>query len=303
MVQSQLGQLIKDLRESSGLSQKELAKSICSQSEISKIEAGKNIPNIDTMIQIAIKVGVDLNYFFYRLEKPDYDFIKDRFMEIRKAVRNKDYQLLEKLLKKLDSHPLFQNNREKQFLLWHHGIVQYYLYKNSEQSLIYLSRSVEMKKSPAYTEQEIEIINSIGIIYCEEKNCNEGIELLKEALEAFGKLPYISNERVFIRLLYNLAKSYYYENKYEESKTYCHQGIEYCLETETNYLLGEHTYQLGLTLKKMEELEEALASLHKARALFDIQNKAEYIKETDEYIKEIEDILALKQTVAKTEPR
>lgn len=287
MVKSHLGQLIRDLRESSGLSQEELAENVCSQSEISKIESGRNIPNVDTLIQIAVKLGVDFNYFFNRIEKPDYDFLKERFTEIRKAIRNKDYKLLEKLLKKLENHPLSQNNREKQFLRWHLALVQYYLYQNKEKSLMYLNEALSLKKSLAYTEQEIEILNSIGIIYCEEKNCIKGIKLLEESLEAFNNLPYVTNEKIYIRILYNLAKSYYLENHFADSLRYCQKGIDYCLDHETSYLLGELFYQQGLTYMKMKESKEAVVSLNKAKALFEIQNKEGYVNKVNEKLNEM----------------
>lgn len=122
--------------------------------------------------------------------------------------------------------------------------------------------------------------------------CSEGIKLFEEALEVYDNLTYITNGKIYVRLLYNLAKSYYLENIFEDSFIYCHKGIEYCLESETIYLLGELFYQQGLTYMKMGVLEEALVSLHRTRALFDIQSKtAEYIENTDEYIKKIEEIM------------
>lgn len=282
-----LGQLIKDLRESNGMSQKELAQGICSQSEISKIEAGKNMPYTDIMIQIAIKLGVDLNYFFYRIDKPEPDFINDRFIEIRKAVREKDYYLVEGQLKKLDNHPLFRNYREKQFLLWHHGIIQYYLYKNTELSFHFLNKALAMRRTAAYTEQEIEIINSLGAIYCEVSMCSEGIKVLEEALEVFNKLSYVANETIYTRILYNLAKSHYLIGGYQESKNYCNMGIKYCLDIESSYLFGELLYLLGQAFKKLNEFEEAFIVLQRARALFEIQNKSHFIEKADEQLQEI----------------
>lgn len=144
-----------------------------------------------------------------------------------------------------------------------------------------------MRNTSAYNEQEIEILNSLGIIYCEENMCSEGISILEDALGSYNKLNYVSNEIVYIRLLYNLAKSYYLQGNLIESKKYCNQGIEHCLNIESNYLLGELLYQLGLSFMKMNKSEEALNSFNRARALFAIQNRGSYIEATDDKLREL----------------
>ncbi len=56
-----LGEAIKELRQSLGYTQEEFAQGICSQSQISKIEKGEISPYVHTLIQMALKLGWNLD--------------------------------------------------------------------------------------------------------------------------------------------------------------------------------------------------------------------------------------------------
>ena len=55
------GKQIKQLRIERKLTQKELAKDVCSQAELSKIENGKTIPTIDLVQRLSQKLHISMD--------------------------------------------------------------------------------------------------------------------------------------------------------------------------------------------------------------------------------------------------
>ncbi|NRG48395.1 helix-turn-helix transcriptional regulator, partial [Bacillus sp. CRN 9] len=102
IINNNLAQLIKDLRQSIGISQRELAEGVCSQSEISQIENGKIIPCIYTLMSISERLGVEPVYFIDRINKDEYTLLSNIKKEIRDCSHNKNYIKMSKLIKKYE---------------------------------------------------------------------------------------------------------------------------------------------------------------------------------------------------------
>jgi ribosome-binding protein aMBF1 (putative translation factor) len=60
---TQIGKRIHDVRKTKGISQEDLAKGICSQAQISKIEKGQSHPTVKTLFLISERLEVDCYYF------------------------------------------------------------------------------------------------------------------------------------------------------------------------------------------------------------------------------------------------
>jgi len=58
------GQQIKQLRSERKMTQKELAKGVCSQAELSKIENGKTMPTIDLVQRLSQKLHISMEQLF-----------------------------------------------------------------------------------------------------------------------------------------------------------------------------------------------------------------------------------------------
>jgi HTH-type transcriptional regulator, pleiotropic regulator of extracellular virulence genes len=68
MIATHIGVEVKKLRKSKGLTQQELAKNICHQSEISRIEAGNVYPSMYILYGISGKLDVSMSYFYELLD-------------------------------------------------------------------------------------------------------------------------------------------------------------------------------------------------------------------------------------------
>jgi transcriptional regulator with XRE-family HTH domain len=279
-----LGAAIREVRVRLNITQKELAEGICSQSEISKIESGVISPYVHTLVKISKKLGIDPSYFLKQLYKDQYEFISHAKSLIREAIKKKDYKEVRRLINKYQLHPSFQDVEEKQFITWHKGVVTFYLDHDDVNAIKLLNEALNMKDSIQATEQDIQILNSMAIIFCEKEQWKKAEEVFRQAEEIYKKSLFITDFTIYIRLCYNLSKMLYSLERYKEGLKKCEKGIELCKSYESNYLFGELLYQKGIILIKMGKREEGIKYLEKSLFIFELLGKESYLKLVQEKI-------------------
>lgn len=279
-----LGDTIHSIRVKLNISQKELADGICSQSQISKIESGQISPYVDTLVKISKKLGISPSYFLNIVYKYQYHFISTSKDLVRKAISSKDYKEVKRMVNRFEKHPSFQDIEEKQFLKWHKGIAIYYLDNDFKQSVQILLDSSSMKDSIQHTEQDIQILNSLAIIYSEEEQWERAKCMFEEAIKVFHKSIFIKDITIYIRLCYNLGKLLYSMKQYNDAVNFCNKGLEQCKNHKSSYLHGELLYQKGLTLIEMNNKEEGIKHLKYAFTIFELLGKDSYLEIINEKI-------------------
>jgi transcriptional regulator with XRE-family HTH domain len=273
-----IGSIIRELRKMIGLSQKELAEGICTQAQISKLENGDEYPYSITLYEISKRLGVDMNYFFHSIETPRLDYVEEVKHLIRQYIRKRDYDSVALIIERERTSPLFQTLANKQFLLWHEGICDYYVYKNKERSLHKLREAIKLTQTSDsyYKEREIEVLNSIAIIHDEEKEFEKAIGMYRTALTQLKYLPQVKDEKIKIRILYGLARTLTEMGQYKESLTYSERGIHLCISCESLYLFGELHYQSGCNLIKLGQKESGTRYLEKAVLIFELEKNEKF---------------------------
>lgn len=273
MYQKRIGQIIRELRLSSGLSQESLAKNICSQAQISKLEVGYEIPYSNTLYEISKKLGVDMNYFFEVIETPEVELVKKVQNKIRECVRTKDYKTILQIVNKYKNNPSFQITSSRQFLLWHEAIAQYYCFPNKkDQVLTKLKKALSLTQinKDFYKEREIEILISIAVIYNECKLFDQATCTYLQALKSFEQLPQVKNMNIKIRILYDLSRNLYEKKEYDKSNKYAVQGIDLCIKQKTFYLMGELFLIAALNSRKNNEDYNFFPYLQKSIFIFEL---------------------------------
>ncbi|WP_335870974.1 helix-turn-helix domain-containing protein [Bacillus sp. 2205SS5-2] len=277
----EIGKLIYELRKMNGLSQAKLAEGILSQAQISKIENGHEIPSSVTLYELSKRLNVNVSYFFEEMENPRNDYVEEVKNLIRMNIRNRDYKEVQRIISSEKKGPLYQFIEFKQFLTWHEGICCYYLSEDFTRAMELLQVSLDtFRTCPKilYSEREIEIINSMAIIYQEEKQNEKAIAEYKRALKAYGFLPHIKDIRIKIRVLYGLAKVLNIQKEYQESLDYSLEGIQLCINYESFYLFGELNYQCGDSLVMLNREESGVNYLKNASCIFEVTKKEKYVE-------------------------
>ncbi|TLS37453.1 helix-turn-helix domain-containing protein [Pseudalkalibacillus caeni] len=268
-----VGKSIRELRSFLGISQSELANGICTQSLISQIENDQVSPTADILYKIASRLGVDINYFFDMTDCPRLDYVQEVFFQIRKNIKQREYNMVAEIIKAEEKNPLFHSRKNKQFFQWHKGICAYYLKHDKALSLALLNESLELTATTGknFSEREIEILISIGIIHAEEKEYKQAAVYFKRGFYHVRFFPIIKNPLIEIRLYYNYSKLLTLMNSYEKSIFIAKEGMLLCSTRQVWYLYGELCYQTGKNLIKMNRFEDSLLYLKKALAIFELE--------------------------------
>ncbi|WP_236403320.1 tetratricopeptide repeat protein [Microaerobacter geothermalis] len=130
------------------------------------------------------------------------------------------------------------------------------------------------------SEREIEIKNSMGIIYCEIGQLEQGIDHFEDALKLLTRIKHIKDYQIEIRLYYNLAKTYTSLEKWNDALVYCEKAIRQCIHHSTLYSFGELYYQQGECLLKIGDKSKGEQSLKKAISIFELIGNESFANET-----------------------
>lgn len=284
-----IGEVVREIRKYLNISQTELAKGICTQALISKIEKGEVIPSAEILYYIAKRLGITLDYFFDRMENPQFTYVQEFFYQIRKLIRERNYEEVSLLIKAERNNPIFRNRENRQFLSWHEGICAYYLEHNLRKSMEFLYEALDLAVSMEnYTEKEIEILNSIGIIYSEEGRYKEALEIFSRAIRHMNGITFVQDYTIYLRLFYNYAKVLTQLEDYKLSLQYCDKGLMLCLQHEYLYLFGELHYQKAENLLCLRHTEQALDFFHKSLMIFELQQNHTFVEYVKKRLQEIE---------------
>ncbi|WP_146551446.1 helix-turn-helix domain-containing protein [Rummeliibacillus sp. SL167] len=273
---------LKEIRVKRGYTQAQLAKDICTQAMISNFEKGESVPSSTVLFQLAKKLNLDINYFFYgEQEQSKYTkYINNNAKTkelIRKLVRKKDYESIYYIIKNEKDRNNFSSFEDEQFLLWHEAISEYYLFNTGNKSIQKLENIVKnIKNKEIYTIQDISIMNSIAIMYFEIKEYDLSLKKYKECIFAYEKLN-SPDALLEIRILYGFSRTLSALEKIEEAILNCKKAIRLCVAQESLYLLGELYFQLGRNSSILKKLDESKEFFNKAEVIFEIQGKDEFL--------------------------
>ncbi|WP_022793693.1 helix-turn-helix domain-containing protein [Marinococcus halotolerans] len=271
-----LGTKLKDLRQYYEVSQSELAKSICSQKAISKIERDEMQPTAEILNLIAIKLGVKISYFFDDHEAPRFNYIRDTKDKIDKLIRDYDFIEAMNIIREELKNPLFRKPVHKKFLLWKRAILHFKLTNEKEEALELLQLARDLKtETLSITEEDIGIIINFGTIYMDTKEFNKAVKYFDEARTLYKKLPIDQWGPMQTKIYFNTCVVYANSNKFKKGLKVVDEGIKNVYEQESLYLLGELYYQKGICLYYLGNIKEALRCMEKS--LFYLEEKGQTI--------------------------
>ncbi|MGI8363310.1 helix-turn-helix domain-containing protein [Bacillus cereus] len=283
-----IGLIIKDLRQKRNMRQEELANGICSQANISMIESGKIYPSTFILYQIACKLRVPLNYFFLTNDNIEIDRKNTARQIIQKFLRDKDYLQSFLFIKEEKEIGTFsENNYDLQFQIWAETICLYYTNKiNNPIPPLKKALRKTFTTLKHTTEQELLILNSIGIFLAEKGRIKHAIRILKWVNKTLNSYYYFSNYTLLIKNTYAYAQNLSRQSLYEQSIKLCDKAIKHSLFIESSFLIGELYYEKGLNLYYLNLFYEAQHFLNFAIQVFEMKKQFQYENFVRDKIKE-----------------
>jgi transcriptional regulator with XRE-family HTH domain len=273
---------IRRLRHHVGITQKQLCEGICHQSMLSKIEKGETYPSAKILYLLSKRLGVEMEHFFRFSKIPNVEYVHHFYQKLRKAVREKDYLEVKRIVNREENNPGFKDSAEiQQILLWHKGMVEYYIHQNDQNAILLLEQALNHQAELDFkglTEREVEILNTLAVIHAEVENFREALVYYQRAEQILSKKITIKDPTVLIRVLYNTAKVYTRLKDYILSINLCERAIEVCKDYSLMYLYGELHYHIAYNYEFLKREPGRIIEMYKnAINIFVMQGDMKYI--------------------------
>jgi transcriptional regulator with XRE-family HTH domain len=277
---SVIGTKIKEMRKMVGLTQGDLAEGICTQALISRIEKGDIYPSATALYQIAVKLGVDINYFFEIGTTPRLDYIREVERQLKYLRDTWNYNGMIDVVKTEEKNPLFYKDNDKlQLLFWHKAIYLYEEKKEIESAFTLLHKAYYLTAHPkkAMTEREMQILSTIGTFHASLHHHDEALEYYHQVETAIKTTEHLQEKVIKTKLFCSKARVLTRCGRLKESTAYCLEAIKWCFEEELLWGIGELHYQIGYNYELMNDIENALFYMERALHMFELRDEKVHI--------------------------
>ncbi|MYL35430.1 helix-turn-helix domain-containing protein [Pontibacillus yanchengensis] len=269
-----LGDKVKQIRKKLNISQEALAYGICTQSEISRIEQNQITPSYNILLEITKKLGVNIHFFTDQQNILRLDYIEEVKQQLDAARRDRDYHLIKEIIRSEKDVPAFRIEANKKYLNWHRGIILYHSQNDYQNAIDILHTCLSDKDlSKLHTELDIQVLNSIGIIFRNESELSKATQYLEIGRFIAQEFLEFREKRIYLKTLYNSSKVLTDSKDHKNSIKWCQEGIKQCIRREEMFLFGEFHYQIGRNYVLINNTEKGMQHWKKSQDIFFLQER------------------------------
>ncbi|MCM3618515.1 helix-turn-helix transcriptional regulator [Sutcliffiella horikoshii] len=263
-----LGEEIKRMRKTKGMTQADLANGICTQATVSGIESGRTFPSIDILYYLSLRLQVSMDYFLEKITFRQEQYVNDTYAYINGLIKKNNFQeLLELTEFELKRTSGYKDESLELYLKWQHTISSYELKRIDWESCVH--KLLNLLKTNHYSIKQqfmnIKIKNSLGNVLAKNEEYSRALDIFKEILDEEVNMD--GYHRMKLKVLFNISKVYYEIENYRESHQYAMEGIKYSLVKADMSNLGPLYVQAGQSLYRMGGAPEKSMELYE-NALF-----------------------------------
>lgn len=235
------GEVLKSIRKQRKMTQKMLCEDICSQSVLSRIESGVELPNVLVMQQLCERLEVSIDQVMHD-SSSTIQHNQKIFASFADLFQHKRYKELDEKLKAGKILETLYLEKDFQMYYYYLGSCEYYLNHNLEKSLTILKQGLQYTSKITYlsaTEEVVQLISCAGRIYAELGKLEEADYYLKRSIQLFDEIP---KERVhigMIKVFFNYAFYLFKIGHLEEAEPVVDQGIRLAHQKCSYYFLDE----------------------------------------------------------------
>ncbi len=280
---------IEFLRNKIGYSRKYIAENVCDESTIYRIEKDLQIPRLDVLQKICQKLNVSVDYLLsLDDESKSYMYINKLKKLCREFLYQQEYHSIEYLIEEADiylkNNPNIYDNDFQRFIDWQKAILVHKINRQPMKAKMMLHRLLGNK---IINELDINIANSLALIFLDLENEEAAYDLLNEGLKMLERLPVVEDKTLLPRVYYNLTYLFYDWEKYDECIDFGHRLEYYLTSNHLFYSIGELFHLLGITYEKKKMLDTSYYYLKKAATIFLTEDKVNYHIRTNIALSEI----------------
>lgn len=254
-----LGKQIKQLRIEKNLTQKELAKDVCSQAELSKIENGKIMPTIDLVQRLSQKLHISMGQIF--IDSNEVKLFHDYDVQLSDFSRQRRYDEMLEFMKRLPTSLPSSVQLLIQYFDWVAREGKKDIdYRTCISQLLRLSdeHQMEIEYPVLYLRIRMSVANYYYLNgqYPYARKIYENLLTYEYSTYALKKLQ--------CKIIYNHAQQLYFQNDFKTGLQVTEQGICLSIERKDTAMLGHFFYQRGCFY---EELNYRKCDIHDAFTL------------------------------------
>ncbi|UTH13255.1 helix-turn-helix domain-containing protein [Macrococcus equipercicus] len=230
-----IGDKVIKRRKEVKMTQSELAKDICTQSQVSRIEKNEIMPSSETLFLIANKLNVSMDYFF-GVEQVNNTIRGKKICE--EYLDRRDYTTLEVFVDAQLQAVI--SDYEYRYFTWVKAVCSAYTTKDIENSISSLQGLADQPIILYDPSLEASIYNSLAIF-------NRSIGEMSKADRAIQHATYIIKKydmynEIAVKVYYQYANLLMRENDYHRCLEYAQKGLEICIDKNIMYLFQELIY-------------------------------------------------------------
>lgn len=230
-----IGYRIKSIRNSLGISQKELSHDLCTQSNISKIEKGLYSPSLYLCKGFAEKLNVSVEFLYSGIEGNNFESFKERLFEDYCELR---YEKIEEFLNSYK--PNQTSNYEKKMMCLMRAVVAYQIHKNIDLSRNFLLLSEKILSEVNDYKLELAILHVKAIIFRDVFSNEEILEIYKK----LTSMIFVNDcdDKMTIKILLSISTFYYHNENYKKVHDISKFALSLLEKNKSRYLLNYHLY-------------------------------------------------------------
>ena len=279
----EIGQRIRGVRESRGMTQEELADGICSTGTLSKIENGLQVPKRKTFTALMQRLGEPEYLYSIHLSREEMQEMKI-CRQIERSIWKEDFvktkELLEEYKSFLSGNKILENQCYR--MMWAslhpkqnenpHQVMQEF--EEALRITIKDYPNILPSKRQWLTFEEISILNNIAVQYYRIGEITKSfsyIKWLKEYLEQTN-MDEETLAKVYLVVLCNYAEILWVNGQAEEAHAIASHGIELCKEYAQFMVLPHFLIVMARSFVWKGKAKEAEECLRQAESLFCIMD-------------------------------
>lgn len=267
----QIGMLIKNERKNQNITQEDLCDGICEVSTLSKIENGRQEPNLSTFTCLMQRLGLPSDRYRCLVSRDDFE-IQDLIYEIKRHHVANRYDKVKELLTKLEQYADPKDRIVKQYIMFIWATVH-----SKEDPSESTARTVmdELTKALHITKpkidleelnrellsiQELEVLNAIANTYYKINETELALDIFLQLLKYLQKhcIKLEDIGKMMPMVTYNYSRILGLTERYQDSLKICEMGLEYCREYGRTLLVGPLLCNKGCALCELGRKPEGI---------------------------------------------
>ncbi|OTN75304.1 hypothetical protein A5886_000374 [Enterococcus sp. 8G7_MSG3316] len=248
-ISKKLGNVIKDSRIKLNMSQKNLARGICSQSMISSIENGQYAANSILLGQICKRLNISMDHIL-QSSHIDNDIISRFFCRVKSYCESHKYDLLLDYIADSKIIDILDNNEDLQLYYYYFGCALYQTTSELTTAKRYLQLALSYSKTNRIkfefmTPLDISVKSSLGIVLTDLNMFETASEHFEDVHRAINHSQVSIYEDSINTFFYQYAFSLVKQQKISKAIKLLTEGIDYAGSHQSHYMLSNMFFLLA----------------------------------------------------------